>query len=319
MTPEDCVAHATICQAKMQGPTYENASSKSKVVLPTRHHQPLTPTAGAWSVQHRNSGSAPGDTDKVGRAARSILNKITAETFDPFFKELVNCGIEKPEHIEKLMSEVFVSATNQHHFIPMYADLCVKLEQDSRIATVVEEAGQQHDFRRLLLNQCQSVFELLLEPCDADLALNEELCSRRKQEAIGNIKLIGHLLANGMLSSKLLVDCADELLGKRASCPEALEALSALMMVAAPNFDTTEWQHFEKLDTCFTTMRKLTKDKALLPRNRFLLRDVLDVREAGWPTSAKNPSVIVDEIMKAATAEKNGVVAQSTTPTTAAL
>jgi len=286
-----------VCQAKLQPATYENTSPcKSKVVAPVRHHkapQPLTPTAGSWSAQRRsNSGSSLDDTQKVGRAARSILNKITPETFDSLCEQLVTCGIEQPEHISKVMSEVFDSATKQHHFIPMYADLCVKLEQDPRIAGVVEVAGQQHNFRRLLLNQCQTVFEQLLEPCDAELALDEEVCLRRKQEALGNIKLIGHLLVNGMLSSKLLVDCAAELISKRSTCPEALESLAALMIVAAPTFDTGKWQYHENLVTCFDSMRKLVKDKKVVPRSRFLLRDVLDMREAGWPSSTKNPAVI---------------------------
>jgi len=68
--------------------------------------------------------------------------------------------------------------------------------------------------------------------------------------------------------------------------------LAALMMVAAATFDTSEWQHFEKLGGCFDTMRKIAKDKKTAPRSRFLLRDMLDMREAGWPTSTKNSSII---------------------------
>jgi len=284
------------CKAKPCPLTYENVPSKSKTVAPKRHHktvQPLIPSDGSWAAQQRSkSPTSLDDDEKVGRVARSILNKITAETFDGLFKQLVTCGIEKPQHISKLMSEVFDSATKQHHFIPMYADLCVRLEKDPCIAAVVEAAGQQHNFRRLLLNQCQAIFEQLLEPCDAAQALDEEVLKNRKQEALGNIKLIGHLLMRGMLTSKLLVECSEELISKRATCPEALESLAALMMVAAPTFDTTEWQYHDKLDACFTTMRKLTKDKVMVKRNIFLIRDVLDMREAGWPTSTKNPSAI---------------------------
>lgn len=299
--PDDAdTVHKQVCKAKLCPLTYENIPSKSKTVAPVRHHKkpakaslPLSPSADSWVAQKRNSSSSNLDEDeKVGRAARSILNKITAETFDSLFQQLVGCGIEKPQHISKLMSEVFDTATKQHHFIPMYADLCVRLEKDPCIASVVEAAGQLHNFRRLLLNQCQVVFEQLLEPCAAEQASDEEVCLRRKQEALGNIKLIGHLLVRGMLSSKLLVECAQELIGKRTTCLEALESLAALMTVAAPTFDTAEWQHHDKLDACFTNMRKLAKDKTMAPRSRFLLRDVLDVREARWPTSTKNPAVI---------------------------
>jgi len=314
-SPDEDTTKVTVCKAKLPPPTYEsNPSSKSKVVLPVRHfttsmlhhftcHQtipppalaPLTPTAGSWSAQKRSTSGNNLDADeKLARTTRSILNKITADTFDSLFEKLVNCGIEQPEHIATLMSGVFDVATKQHHFIPMYADLCAKLEQHPNIVAAVEKAGNQHDFRRLLLNQCQAVFEQLLEPC-RELVLDDEVALVRKQEAIGNIKLIGHLLVNGMICSKMLVECADELISKRATCPEALESLAALMMVAAPTFDSSEWQHHEKLVSVFAVMRKLAKDKSAVPRSRFLLRDVLDVREAGWPTSTKNPSIIQAE------------------------
>jgi hypothetical protein len=223
-----------------------------------------------------------------------IQNKLTAETFDSLFEKLVSCGIEQPKHIAKLMSAVFDVATKQHHFIPMYADLCMKLERHPHIAAAVEVAGNQHNFRRLLLNQCQVVFEQLLEPCNGELVLDDELALVRKQEALGNIKLIGHLLVNGMLDSKMLVECSEALISKRTACPEALESLSALMIVAAPTFDTAKWQYHEKLISVFGVIRKLTKDKSIVPRSRFLLRDVLDVREAGWPTSTKNHMVIYE-------------------------
>merc|ERR1719387_3285004 len=99
-----------------------------------------------------------------------------------------------------------------------------------------------------------------------------------------------------MLSSKLLIDCTEELINKRTQCPEAMESLAALMMVAAPTFDIMDWQHHDKLLTCFATIRKLTKDKAIVPRSRFLLRDVLDVRDAGWPKCLKNTAVIKAEL-----------------------
>ena len=34
-----------------------------------------------------------------------------------------------------------------------------------------------------------------------------------------------------------------------------------LLLQAAATFDTSEWQHFEKLSGCFDTMRKIAKDK----------------------------------------------------------
>jgi hypothetical protein len=243
-------------------------------------------SADSWIAQQRKRDALDAENDEnVTRAARSILNKLTVEKFDSLFEQLTTCGITRPHHISILMREVFEKATTQHHFIPMYAELCVKLEKDPRIAPVVfEEADELQNFRRLLLNQCQNVFEQVLESRSVEDNADEEVTFRRKQQAIGNMKLIGQLLAHGMLSSDLFTECCEELLRKHTECPEALESLVALMMVAGPKFDQRGWQYYQRLEKILADMGALTKDKSVPPRLRFLIRDVLDARAAGWPS-----------------------------------
>lgn len=267
------------------------SSPKSVDSTPNSQFGALSPSAGSWAAAMQNKRNSKTDEaaedEKVTRKACSILNKLTVEKFDSLFEQLATCGINKPQHLEILMREVFLKATTQHHFIAMYADLCVRLEQDLRISSVIDSTGQQHSFRRLLLNQCQSSFEQLLQPSNVaeetvEKCLDEELAIKRKQQALGNIKLIGQLLVCGIVTSKLLVECSEELLRCRDSCPEALESLAALLTVAGKQFDTKSWQYYPRLLEVFSCMRKLSKDKKTSARVRFLLRDVLDVRDAGW-------------------------------------
>jgi len=161
-----------------------------------------------------------------------------------------------------------------------------------------------HSFRRLLLNQCQIVFEQVLEPMtEAETTeFDEEAGARRKERALGNMKLIGQLLAHGMLSSDLFVQCCEELLRKRTQCSEALEALVALIMVAGPKFDSKTWQFYDRLEKVFANMKALTKDKPTPPRLRFLIRDVLDAREAGWPHSS-TPKAVEKQAVETAIVE----------------
>lgn len=250
----------------------------------------------SWLAKQRNrdaSGTPDEDANMV-RAARSILNKLTIEKFDSLFEQLTMCGIKRPHHISLLMREVFEKATTQHHFIPMYAELCIQLEKDPRILAVVENTDQSQSFRRLLLNQCQQVFEQVLEPPANDSDADEEMLFCRKQRALGNMKLIGHLLTHGMLSPNLFVECCDEMMRKREQCPEALEALVALVMVAGPKFDYSAWPFYGRLGQVFADMGALTKDKSVAPRMRFLIRDVLDARVAGWPSCAVVPCKLVE-------------------------
>jgi len=243
--------------------------------------------ADSWVKKQRAKSANEDDDAKVIRAVRSILNKLTIEKFESLFGQLVASGMRSPDHISMLMSELFEKATTQHHFIPMYAGLCVKLARNQQIASA---AGNLHDFRRLLLNQCQHVFEQLLEPRTAEI-LGEEDPVQHKKRALGNIKLIGELLVQGMLSSSLLVECGNMLLESRTQCPDALECLAALLMVAGEKFDTEAWQDHTSLEEIFSGMDKLTLDKSTPPRVRFLLRDVLDVRSAGWRTSANQTAL----------------------------
>lgn len=251
----------------------------------------FSPTAGSWAAAMQTKRSTTSDEnaedEKVTRKACAILNKLTLEKFDSLFEQLATCGIRKPQHLEMLMREVFNKATTQHHFIAMYANLCVRLDQDSRIDIVDAERGEQRSFRKLLLDQCQMSFEKLLQSEETqqvskDVEIDEEHALKRKQQALGNIKLIGQLLVHGIVTSKLLVECSEELLRCRDSCPEALESLAALLTVAGKQFDTPNWQYHSRLLEVFSCMRKLSKEKSTQARVRFLLRDVLDVRDAGW-------------------------------------
>lgn len=290
------VRYSTCCRSEFPAPVAKARWSTKDVSSPASAADswrqpaptPLPASAeGSWTVQQRRRETAdtPDEDATVLRSARSILNKLTVEKFDSLFEQLVTCGIEHPRHISMLMREVFEKATTQHHFIPMYADLCGKLEKDPRIASIVEGADQLHNFRRILLNQCQYVFEQLLEPPAVDSSMDDEVVLCRKQRALGNMKLIGQLLVNGMLSSDMFVECCDVLLEKHQNCPEALESMVALLMVAGPKFDYQGWQYYQRLEKVLLRMRCLTKDKLVPPRIRFLLRDVLDARAAGWPNS----------------------------------
>lgn len=267
-------------------------SSKSRQAAQVSEQQPRAAlpesAADSWVAKQRARATIEDDDAKVIRSIRSILNKLTIEKFDSLFCQLVACGIRTPHHIAVLITELFEKATTQHQFIPMYAELCVKLARNSQIAHAAEGAD---NFRRLLLDQCQKVFEQVLEPPDAEDTSEEESQMMRKKRALGNMKLIGELLVNGMLSSSLLGECGNMLLDGRETCSEALECLAALLMAAGEAFDTKGWQGHDDLEAIFSKMDKLTADKATPPRVRFLLRDVLDVRSAGWRTSVNQTAL----------------------------
>jgi len=268
--PAYMVRHVSDLPGDFQAPEWKQRN-------PTPAADPRTTTKQRFS--------SPCKGREQENAVRAILNTLTGESkFEELLEQLVTSGIHTLDDISMLMTEVFDKATTQHHFIPMYADLCGRLEKDSHIMVV---AGSLTALRRLLLNQCQSALESLFAPSAGEHMPDEEVTLSRKQQALGKMKLIGHLLVKGMLTSEMLVQYAEELVSKRESCPEALEALAALLMVAGPVFDNPAWPHHPRLQELLADLRKVTKSKSTPPRARHILRDVLDVRDAGWPNSKK--------------------------------
>lgn len=241
---------------------------------------------GSWLAQpQRPRFVTAADADEVViRKARSILNKLTIEKFDSLYEQLATCGIQTTDHLRRVMREVFEKATVQHHFIPMYADLCMRIEADERIVgTERTENERSCNFRSLLLDSCQTAFEELLYTRQREADDDEEARLKRKQKALGNVKLVGQLIVRGMLSPRLLVQCAEDLLKARNSCSEALESLAAFLEVSSPTFDNQSWPHWQQLDVLFRQVTELSKDKSIPARERFLLRDVVELRQAGWP------------------------------------
>merc|ERR1719401_956760 len=82
------------------------------------------------------------------------------------------------------------------------------------------------------------------------------------------------------------------MLEARRRCPVALESLAAFLTVAGASFDQAGYAHYAHLADIFKRIDLLTSDKSVTPRERFLLRDVLDLRRAGWSGhgSAARPS-----------------------------
>jgi len=109
---------------------------------------------------------------------------------------------------------------------------------------------------------------------------------RQKQRVLGNTRLIGALLNRGMLSPRVLISCANELL-KDPAAPDALESLAALLTAVGPTFDDKEWTQYALLSAIFDRVEGLTKNKQVAPRLRFLLRDVLDLRATSWANMKK--------------------------------
>ncbi|XP_013925281.1 PREDICTED: eukaryotic translation initiation factor 4 gamma 3 [Thamnophis sirtalis] len=153
------------------------------------------------------------------------------------------------------------------------------------------------NFRKLLLNRCQKEFEK--DKADDDVfekkqkeleaattpeertRLHDELeeaKDKARRRSIGNIKFIGELFKLKMLTEAIMHDCVVKLLKNHDE--ESLECLCRLLTTIGKDLD------FEKakprMDQYFNQMEKIVKERKTSSRIRFMLQDVIDLRQCNW-------------------------------------
>jgi len=253
----------------------------------------LSSSPTSWAMQQKlrrqNSGETPKVQDgfapespvsdaEIRRRVKSILNKLTPEKFDKLLVQMAQCGACTCSHLDTLAQAIFQEASVQHNFAGMYADLC---------ACLVVSFGEGGCFLgNALLNQCWELFRESLQPepealdSEGPEAVQEARAQHRKR-AIGNAKFMGELFIRDMLFAPELFTCTEMLL-KQPLSNIALESLCTLLTVIGPFFDIQGWELHAQLVEVFWQVRGLTFDPSLSKRVKCLLRDVLDLRDAGW-------------------------------------
>ncbi|CAK8990991.1 unnamed protein product [Durusdinium trenchii] len=231
--------------------------------------------------------------DSFVKSIRSILNKLTVEKFDTLSDQIVEliAQSQRPNRgIPLLMQLVFEKATTQHHFINMYVSLCVKLHK--WLTDNVDVAESQSNFKRVLLNQCQTSFEQYLEPPEGFEGLvGDDLYEAQvkyKTKMLGNIRLVGQLIRHGMLAPKIAIAVATELAGEDPAVRgERLETLATFLETVGVALDDPSWKHHSELELVFTEVERASADKSVPRRVRCLLQDVLDLRKEGWKSQRR--------------------------------
>eukprot|EP00933_Yihiella_yeosuensis_P060512 TRINITY_DN6326_c2_g1_i1.p1 TRINITY_DN6326_c2_g1~~TRINITY_DN6326_c2_g1_i1.p1 ORF type:complete len:763 (+),score=187.84 TRINITY_DN6326_c2_g1_i1:153-2291(+) len=259
----------------------------------------------SWAAKQRmrknQAASDVVEDAEIHRRVKALLNKLTLEKFSQIYRQLLQCGISTPAHMVILIQEVFEIATTQHHFINMYADLCVLLHENDCENPVSEEA--KYKFKKLLLTECQASFERNLTPPSCSEELDEEERTlqeiKYKTRMLGNIRFVGALLSRKILASKVLVAILEELLSDPTT--EALESLAVLLTSVGATFDTPGWANRPVLESVFKKIAEIVREKQCVPRVRCLLKDVLELRAAKWlvtrPQKQEGPSTL-DEVAK---------------------
>eukprot|EP00928_Gymnodinium_smaydae_P029936 TRINITY_DN2239_c2_g1_i1.p1 TRINITY_DN2239_c2_g1~~TRINITY_DN2239_c2_g1_i1.p1 ORF type:complete len:840 (-),score=209.01 TRINITY_DN2239_c2_g1_i1:120-2486(-) len=264
------------------------------------------PSSTSWAAQARRSRAATASRASAGdsggaddgaeedarllREFRGTLNKLTVDKFEQLSDHvvmLISASSRPNSGVPMLMQLVFEKATTQHHFIPMYVDLCVKVHRWFMSSGKASAPESQSNFKRILLNQCQCSFERYLDPPEGlEGLVGEELYEAQvkyKTRMLGNIRLVGALISRGMLVSKIAIAVAEALVREDPEVrDERLETLAVFLEAVGPALDDASWTHHASLSRIFSEVALLAVRADIPCRIRCLLRDVLDLRRSGW-------------------------------------
>ncbi|CDR95201.1 MIF4G domain containing protein, putative [Babesia bigemina] len=256
---------------------------------------------------------------QLTRRLMGLLNRLTVEKFDTIYRQVLMSGVETVQQAFMLVKIIFEKAITQHHFIPMYVELCAKLscdldnflavdpqqgsqsQQDTQSTAAAGErkAAKRSEFMRILLNCCQDSFENNLKPLEFPPELEGddkfEFELKYKHRMRGNMIFVGELFKQKLLAAKLLITCLDQVFAKRNECIAStgsidtgdnhLEGMCTLLQTVGKSFDTDKWKYASELERRIQMLTDLGRNPQICFRIRCLIQNVLDSRHEKWVKS----------------------------------
>jgi translation initiation factor 4G len=296
----------------------------------------LHTTENAWKpeVGAKKPVSSEEETEEIVtkellKRFRGYLNKITPQKYDVIEGKIRELEINTEDRLKRVLDLVFDKAVDEPAFCIQYATLCrylgtvkVTKKNDNGEDVVVE-------FRRLLITRCQQEFEKNVyegidiegrkaaiascEDTDKKKVLEAELDEdkrRARKKSLGNMKLVGELYRLNMLKGFIMLNCVHKLCSEVED--ETLECLCILLKTIGQKLETEMQANAAKkqttnptaaadLEQYFKRMRTIVADKSssVSARVRFLLQDIIDMRDNNWQERAihkDNKPKTIDQI-----------------------
>ncbi|KAM8712374.1 hypothetical protein ACLKA7_012830 [Drosophila subpalustris] len=251
---------------------------------------------GRWippSLRPQHGLTQSEKNDAVFRRVRGILNKLTPEKFQELSDELLKLDLNSIVILNGVILLIFDKALDEPKYSSMYAQLCKRLSEEA--PSFEKDPNNSCTFLRLLIAVCRDKFNNRLKrdeandnrPPPENEADEEERRHLAKQRMLGNVKFIGELNKLDMLSKNVLHACIMELLDKKkkrtASAQEMcedMECLAQLLKTCGKNLDSEQGK--ELMNQYFETLERRSKSTEYPPRIRFMLKDVIELRQNHW-------------------------------------
>ncbi|KAG5831886.1 hypothetical protein ANANG_G00285110 [Anguilla anguilla] len=221
-------------------------------------------------------------TQELFRRMRSILNKLTPEKFEQLVNQVAELNIDTTERLQGVVDIVFEKAIFEPKFASTYAKMCHRLKELNAPLNDCLEATL--NFHLAILNRCWVEFDLVNERAlrpKEELEANVAASHRR---SVGNVKFLGELFNLEMAEEFLMHRCITTLLDNQGE--KALECLCCLLSTIGRNLDCDKNKcHIDKY---LRKMEQILKEGKTSSRIRFMLQDLMDLRQNKWAPKNSN-------------------------------
>jgi len=228
--------------------------------------------------------------EMVQRKVKAALNKMTPEKFDKISDQILEItGQSKHESNGRTLRQViqltFEKATDEAHWASMYAKFCKRMletiDPSIRDKNIKDKNGVTvtggNLFRKYLLNRCQEEFERgwkvnLPDQTKVTMWSDEYyIAAAAKRRGLGLVQFIGELFKLGMLTERIMNECARKLLDfEGLPEDETVESLSKLLRTIGGQLDLSEKSR-PIMDVYFDRIVAMIENKELSIRMRFML------------------------------------------------
>ncbi|XP_076664476.1 eukaryotic translation initiation factor 4 gamma isoform X6 [Andrena cerasifolii] len=297
------------------------------VSLSLREDVKLRETENAWKPTRLKQFSLTEEetkTEALYKSVRSVLNKLTPQKFATLVDQVRALPIDTPERLQGVIDLVFEKAVDEPSFSVAYALMCKEL---ALMKVSEPDPNPEKDcslsFKKLIITRCQKEFEnntvnevtrssklKEIDECtdlekkkDLQLALEDEE-RRIRVKSVGNVRFIGELYKQGLLTSKIMHRCIHQLLNQGDA--DSLECLCKLLSTIGKDLELKGSS--DEMADYFHKMQDIVGRRGqgkISSRIRFMLQDVIDLRANTWiPRRDDSNPKTIDQIQREAESER---------------
>ncbi|PKK71726.1 ARM repeat-containing protein [Rhizophagus irregularis] len=226
---------------------------------------------------------------------KALLNKLTLKNFDSISNQIIFYANNRRDGymFREIVRLIFESHDEQNFSAIYYAKLCSKMIErvDPKIISFKKSRNKFLKggilFKKHLISRCETDFkngswkvniELPLNKNgEPDLMSNEYYAAAKiRRQGLGLISFIGELFNLNIISEKVVYECIEKFL----ELPEEVEMENLCRLMNIEN--TKSNKRDQKMESYFEQMEELSTSPNLSIRIKFMLMNVIDLRNNAW-------------------------------------